>query len=122
MGNETNSLGLDFDSAHSTVMQPDEPVILTTGPSQGQDLVEDATAPSTESSAEHPKPSKLVPYINPQRVNTGGLPRVTSFLYIYLSTAYDLYQVKLSEQELAERMALRRKENEKRKERDLVCS
>lgn len=115
MANEPNSLGLDFDSTQTT-MQPEEPVESKAGSEQG-----DALEPPPESPVEHPKPSKPEPYINPQRVNTGGPPRVTYFLFPLFTCSLLLYQVKLSEQELEERMALRRKENEKRKERDLVC-
>jgi len=47
--------------------------------------------------------SKKSPYINPERVNTGGLPRD-----------------KLTDEELAERMARMREQNEKIKQRRLV--
>jgi hypothetical protein len=122
MANEPNSLGLDFDSTQTTTMQPDKVGTSKSGAPSGPDQADDASAPPTEPSVESPKPLKPEPYINPERVNTGGPPRVTSSLFIYSPAAYDLLQVKLSEQELEERMTLRRKENEKRKERDLVCS
>ncbi|KAH9997563.1 hypothetical protein BJV77DRAFT_1065177 [Russula vinacea] len=64
-----------------------------TTPTAGTDKVDDATKSNT---------SKKVPYINPERVRTGGLQRE-----------------KLTEEELAERMARMREQNEKIKQRRL---
>jgi hypothetical protein len=66
---------------------------------------------------------KKSPYVNPERVNTGGLPRVDyifSRSYIAPTLTFFAFQDKLTDEELAERMARMREQNEKIKQRRLV--
>jgi hypothetical protein len=74
MAHETNSLGLDFDSIQTTAEEQ--------GKSGRPDWGENKFEPPKESLVEPPKPPKPEPYINPQRVNTGGPARVTPCLLV----------------------------------------
>lgn len=139
-----NSLGLDIvqseptSDAQSTLAEPPSPSTQPT--TQSFANTTDSVATDTASSPTTPvtgtdnidkvddeiKPdvSKKTPYVNPERVKTGGLPRVN--LVILTSEPHVLpflgvVQDKLTDEELAERMARMREQNEKIKQRRLVC-
>ncbi|KAF8503716.1 hypothetical protein F5888DRAFT_1664399 [Russula emetica] len=119
-----NSLGLDIvqsepaSDAQSTLANPPSPSPQPTTQSLGDATNSVATdtaaspttpAPTTDTDevdkvddATKPNVSKKTPYVNPERVKTGGLPRD-----------------KLTDEELAERMARMREQNEKIKQRRL---
>jgi len=117
-----NSLGLDIVSepasdTQSTVVDPPanppspSPQSTTQSPADATDSVASDTAasPTTPTTgtdkvddATKPNVSKKTPYVNPERVKTGGLPRD-----------------KLTDEELAERMARMKEQNEKIKQRRL---
>ncbi|KAH7907977.1 hypothetical protein BJ138DRAFT_1137337 [Hygrophoropsis aurantiaca] len=90
--NPSNSLGLDFDSLQ--IADPTEPSVESP-------IAQSTDEPSRAVSSADAKDKKK-PYINPERVKTGGTQRE-----------------KLSEEELAERMLRIKGQNEKIKQRRL---
>jgi hypothetical protein len=82
----TNTLGLDFTSTtQTTTMQTEQE------PEQQElhtDSVDDASKPPIEPPAERPKASRPEPYVNPERVNTGGPPRVIPILLVITPASY----------------------------------
>jgi len=131
-----NSLGLDL--AHpepeppvdsqptvaSPPSPPPEPTTQSSTDSAGLATADADEAPSTTKvdDATKSNASKKTPYVNPERVLTGGLPRVN--LLALTSPPYILpflrVQDKLTDEELAERIARIREQNEKIKQRRLV--
>ncbi|KAI0005879.1 hypothetical protein BJV74DRAFT_2107 [Russula compacta] len=113
-----NSLGLDLvhperavDSQPTSLSSPSPPQLTTQSSTDtaSPTATDAATAPTTPvtgttktDDATISNVSKKVPYVNPERVKTGGLPRN-----------------KLTDEELAERMARMREQNEKIKQRRL---
>ncbi|KAI0306713.1 hypothetical protein B0F90DRAFT_1665919 [Multifurca ochricompacta] len=109
-----NSLGLDLvhpEPEHVLDPQPTSTSLLSSSPQPETQLTTaitdtESTVPTTGTTKVHDvtksNVSKKSPYINPERVKTGGLPRD-----------------KLTEEELAERMARMREQNEKIKQRRL---
>ncbi|KAI0256538.1 hypothetical protein BJV78DRAFT_1165132 [Lactifluus subvellereus] len=110
-----NSLGLDLvhpepvlDPQPTPTSVPSPPPQPTTPPPTDATATTttEATTPTTGTTkvddAARPTVAKKSPYVNPDRVKTGGLPRD-----------------KLTEEELAERMAQMREKNEKIKQRRL---
>lgn len=140
-----NSLGLDFEQL-SLKVTPDQtpatsPAEGTTEPPANPDAEsgnapesepkseeEDAPAQQQISSPETAKAEvkeKKKPYVNPERVKTGGTQRVCfwnpQILVNVVAHSHMGKQDKLSEEELAERMARIREQNEKIKQRRVVC-
>lgn len=99
---DSNSLGLDFEKETATA---------ETTTDQAQNAPENET-----------KPEKKKPYVNPERVKTGGPQRVRAVLVVYARSTDDCTQEKPSEEELAERMQRIKEQNEKIKQRRLVSA
>lgn len=104
----SNALGLDF--SQLTVADKQEPV-----PEPNAVEENDTTTPTT-------KKEKGKPYVNPERVKTGGAQRVGHFLYSYQILFDTPQQDKLSDEALQERMARIKEQNERIKQRRLVSS
>ena len=85
----------------------------TTGVTKVEDLAEDVAKSNV---------SKKSPYVNPERVKTGGLPKVGNFSLVLCLRILSFFefQDKLTDEELAERMTRMREQNEKIKQRRLV--
>lgn len=100
---DSNSLGLDFEKETAT---------------------EETTTDQAPNTPEHEaKPEKKKPYVNPERVKTGGPQRVGAVLAVVdVHSTDDCTQEKPSEEELAERMQRIKEQNEKIKQRRLVST
>lgn len=121
-----NSLGLDLDAlkisddpAKSATQDPSPPEdaskspVVTDSKSEG-DAKEDGTDAKKDSR------DKKKPYVNPDRVKTGGAQRVRTRSCLPPHLVLTAHQEKPSEEELAERMVRIREQNEKIKQRRLV--
>lgn len=98
---DANTLGLDFEQLKI------------------QDTPED-TAADPSGDKNQPKTEKKKPYVNPERVKTGGSERVRLSLWYFSITRLTTRQEKLSDEALTERMARIKEQNEKIKQRRLV--
>ncbi|KAG8217345.1 hypothetical protein J3R82DRAFT_5440 [Butyriboletus roseoflavus] len=96
---DSNSLGLDFEKETATE---------ETTTDQAPDTPEQET-----------KPEKKKPYVNPERVKTGGPQRVGAVVVVHARSTDGGIQEKPSEEELAERMQRMKEQNEKIKQRRL---
>lgn len=103
---DSNSLGLDFE--------------------QEETAPEETTTEQTEQEAktdeQESKPEKKKPYVNLERVKTGGPQRVGSILSRLTRTRLTIGQEKPTDEELAERIQRIREQNEKIKQRRLVST
>lgn len=120
-----DTLGLDLDSLKITEDTPapapppdaaaadqEQPAATPITPSQSQQS--DVTAGGT------PARERKKPYINPERVKTGGAQRVCIGPQSNVHFADQIQQDKLTDEELAERMVRIREQNEKIKQRRAV--
>lgn len=98
---DSNSLGLDFEKETATEETTTE------------------QAPNTPE--QETKLEKKKPYVNPERVKTGG-QRVGAGVVVHVRSTDDCTQEKPSEEELAERMQRIKEQNEKIKQRRLVST
>jgi hypothetical protein len=101
-----NSLGLNFDQLK--IQDPPDAEPKSEEPPQ---------SPSQDAAAEG---EKKKPYVNPERVKTGGNQRVRCLFCFCARPSNSEPQDKLSEEALSERMARMREQNEKIKQRRLV--
>jgi hypothetical protein len=114
-----NSLGLDFHQLHiqeqsSTTIQQEESTEVPNVPSRGE-------SPRTFPELKGEVKDKKKAYVNPERVKTGGNQRVCwkSNLF-HIDILLTAFKDKLSDEELVERMARMREQNEKIKQRRMV--
>ncbi|KAH0830416.1 hypothetical protein J3R83DRAFT_1811 [Lanmaoa asiatica] len=96
---DSNSLGLDFEKETATE--------------------ETATDQAANTPEQETKSEKKKPYVNPERVKTGGPQRVRLVLLVLAHTTDAWTKEKPSEEELAERMQRIKEQNEKIKQRRL---
>jgi hypothetical protein len=102
----SNALGLEFSQLAVTDKQ--EPV------SEAPPVEENDTTTTII------KKEKEKPYVNPERVKTGGAQRVAYFFCSFKPPSYPPQQDKLTDEALQERIARIREQNEKIKQRRLV--
>ena len=106
----TNSLGLDFDQLKITEQESNKTSEADAPPQEDQQTP--VAEPQTR--------EKKKPYVNLERVKTGGTQRVPKCRSQFICHVLIDSKDKLSEEALTERMARMREQNEKIKQRRLV--
>ena len=117
----SNSLGLDLDNLNISESGTAEAPVAE-GASDDAPATEDAPSDAPKSPQTEAK-KKEAPYVNPERVKTGGAARVRGLFSLDIRCGFlTLSQDKPTDDELQARMARIREQNEKIKQRRAVRS